>query len=267
MQEFWDRIVNFFKGVGVNFLYGLVILVVGLIAVKIIKTVIRAIFKRRKKDEAMTHFVVSLIDVILKIVVFVSALATMGVNTTSIITVLGTCGVAIGLALKDSLGNLASGILIIFNKPFKKDDYIEAGGVSGSVQEINLFNTTLLTPDNKLIVLPNSVTSGSAIINYNASDIRRLDIDVMLAKGTDLDTVREILSGVVEKSEYRLEEINYEIFLTTQTVGYVVLQLRIWVKSDTFWDAKFALNESVYNATKEAGFLPPNPATDVSLIK
>lgn len=267
MQEFWNSIIAYFKGLGVNFLFGILLLVVGLIVVKLVKIGLKAIFKRRKRDEAMTHFIISLIDVVLKIIVLISALATMGVNTASIIAVLGTCGVAIGLALKDSLGNLASGMIIIFNKPFKKDDWIDAGGVSGSVQEINLFNTTLLTADNKVVVLPNSVAVNNPIVNYNGSDARRLDVDVNVRKGTDLDEVRALLTEIAENDADVSKVIDYQVVLVEQTIGYVNMQLRVWVPSSIWWDCKFRLNESVYNALKKADMLPPSPAMDVTVTE
>ena len=142
MEQFWNDFVNFFKNAGLNILFGIIILVVGLVLCKLIKVILRKILRRSKRDEAMSSFVVSLVDIILKIIVLITALATMGINTASIIAVVGTCGVAIGLALKDSLGNLASGIMIIFNKPFKKDDYVEIAGQEGQITQINLFNTT-----------------------------------------------------------------------------------------------------------------------------
>ena len=143
MEDFGQKIVDFFKNAGWGILFGAIILVVGLVICWVVKKILKAVLlKRAKRDEAMVNFVAALVDVILKIIVLITALATMGINTASIIAVIGTCGVAIGLALKDSLGNIASGIMIIFNKPFKKDDYVEIAGEEGRISAINLFNTT-----------------------------------------------------------------------------------------------------------------------------
>ena len=152
MENFINDVKTFFTTAGLNIVLGIIVIIVGLLICKIVKIVLRRAFRRSKRDEAMSHFIISLTDIILKIIVLVCALATMGINTASIITVLGTCGVAIGLALKDSLSNLASGVLIIYNRPFKKGDYIETPDVAGKVNTINLFNTVLLTSDNKEIV-------------------------------------------------------------------------------------------------------------------
>lgn len=265
MEEFWNKIVSYFQGLGINFLFGILVLVLGLIIAKIVKEALKAGLKRGKRDEAMSHFIVSLVDVVLKVIILVSALATMGVNTASLIAVIGTCGVAIGLALKDSLGNLACGMIIIFNKPFKKGDWVEVGGVSGSVDEINLFNTTLVTADNKVVVLPNSTAVNNPIVNYSGCDIRRLDIDVNVPKGTDLDVVRDILKKIAEEDADVSKEIDYNIVLVEQTIGYVNMQLRVWVPTTNWWDAKFRINETTYNALRDAGLLPPNPACDVTV--
>ena len=145
MEQFWNDFVNFFKNAGLNILFGIIILVVGFVLCKRIKVMLRKILRRSKRDEAMSSVVVSLVDIILKIIVLITALATMGINTASIIAVVGTCGVAIGLALKDSLGNLARGIMIIFNKPFKKDYAVESAEKDGQITQISLINTILGT--------------------------------------------------------------------------------------------------------------------------
>ena len=173
MEEFWQGIVNYFKNAGIDLLFGIIILVVGLIVVRLIKAVLKRILRRAKRDEAMSSFIVSLVNIVLEIVVLITALATMGINTASIIAVIGTCGVAIGLALKDSLGNIASGIMIIFNKPFKKDDYVEIAGEEGRITQINLFNTTLMTDDDTVIIVPNSEAVNNPIINYEGRSEER----------------------------------------------------------------------------------------------
>ena len=171
MEEFWKGVADFFKNAGLNILYGIIILIVGLIVVKLIKEVLKRILRKSKRDEAMSGFIVSLVNIVLEIIVLITALATMGINTASIIAVIGTCGVAIGLALKDSLGNIASGIMIIFNKPFKKNDYVEIAGEEGRITNINLFNTTLKTDDDTVIIVPNSEAVNNPIINYEGCQL------------------------------------------------------------------------------------------------
>lgn len=263
MEEFWKGIVDFFKNAGWNILYGVIILVVGLIIVKLVKAVLKRILRRAHRDEAMASFVVSLVNIVLEIVVLITALATMGVNTASIIAVIGTCGVAIGLALKDSLGNIASGIMIIFNKPFKKDDYVQIDGKEGRITQINLFNTTLLTDDATLIIVPNSEAVNNPIINYEACKNRRVVVDVAVDKGSDIQQVRDILSEVADNEHLLAQDEDYSIVVNGQDTNCVKMQLKCYTATADYWTVKYRLTESVYTAMKNNGFLTPNMQIDV----
>lgn len=263
MEQFWNDVVAFFKNAGLNILYGIVILIAGLILCKVIKEILRAVLRKSKRDEAMTSFVVSLTDIILKIIVLITALATMGINTASIIAVIGTCGVAVGLALKDSLGNLASGIMIIFNKPFKKGDYVEIAGEEGLITAINLFNTTLTTYDNTVIIIPNSQAVNNPVVNYDGCKFRRVVVDVDVPKGSDLDEVKAIVSAVADKEPLLTEEIDYTVRMEEQTPDCVRLKLKAYTDAANYWDVKYNLTENVYDALKAGGLMPPNAQVDV----
>lgn len=265
MEQFWNDFVNFFKNAGLNILFGIIILVVGLVLCKLIKVILRKILRRSKRDEAMSSFVVSLVDIILKIIVLITALATMGINTASIIAVVGTCGVAIGLALKDSLGNLASGIMIIFNKPFKKDDYVEIAGQEGQITQINLFNTTLVTYDNTVIVVPNSQAVNNPIVNYEGCKYRRIVVDVDLAKGTDIEGVKTILANIAENEPLLTKAVDYSVRMEEQTLNSVKIKLKAYAETANYWDAKYNLVEKTYEALKAEGLLSPNAQIDVHI--
>ena len=179
MEKFLNEVKTFFTNAGINILLGIIIIVVGLLVCKIIKRLLKRAFDRSKRDEAMSHFIISLTDIILKIVVLVAALATMGINTASIITVLGTCGVAIGLALKDTLGNIAAGLMLIFLRPFCLKDFVEVnGGQLGTVKELGLFNTTFVTADGLFLVIPNALIWNNPITNFTRNGTRRISITV-----------------------------------------------------------------------------------------
>ena len=253
MEEFWHGVVDFFKNAGLNILYGIIILIVGLIIVKLIKEVLKRILKKSKRDEAMSGFIVSLVNIVLEIIVLITALATMGINTASIIAVIGTCGVAIGLALKDSLGNIASGIMIIFNKPFKKNDYVEIAGEEGRITNINLFNTTLKTDDDTVIIVPNSEAVNNPIINYEGCRFRRIVVDIAVDKGSDIAEVRDIVDKVATAEE----------LLAKEDTNSVKMQLKCFTPTESYWSVKYRLNESVYTALKDAGYLTPNMQVDV----
>ena len=263
MEEFWQGIVEFFKNAGLNILYGLIILIVGLIIVKLIKLVLKKILRKAKRDEAMSSFIVSLVNIILEVVVLITALATMGINTASIIAVIGTCGVAIGLALKDSLGNIASGIMIIFNKPFKKDDFVEIAGEEGRITQINLFNTTLKTDDDTVIIVPNSEAVNNPIINYEACKFRRVVVDIAVDKGCDPDEVRRIVSAVAEEEPLLSKERDHSIVMSGQDTNCVKMQLKCFTLTEDYWTVKYRMTENVYNALKGEGYLTPNLQVDV----
>lgn len=263
MEEFWQGVVDFFKNAGLNILYGIIILIVGLIIVKLIKEVLKRILRKSKRDEAMSGFIVSLVNIVLEIIVLITALATMGINTASIIAVIGTCGVAIGLALKDSLGNIASGIMIIFNKPFKKNDYVEIAGEEGRITNINLFNTTLKTDDDTVIIVPNSEAVNNPIINYEGCRFRRIVVDIAVDKGSDIAEVRDIVDKVATAEELLAKDEGYSIVMNGQDTNCVKMQLKCFTPTESYWPVKYRLNENVYTALKDAGYLTPNMQVDV----
>ena len=262
-EAFLEDVRAYFTNAGMNLVIGILILIVGLIICKIIKVVITRIMRRTKKDEAVVHFVASLIDIVLKICVLVAALATMGVNTASIITVLGTCGVAIGLALKDSLGNVAGGMMIIVNKPFKKGDYINAAGAEGIVQTINLFNTVLLSLDNKEVVIPNGTLSNSNIINFSAMPTRRVDIDVNVAVDTDLVKAQNAILSVC--GAHAKVHSDPEPFVRMNRVenGAIVITVRAWCDTAEYWGVYFDLQEQIREKFLQLGIVVPFPQLEV----
>ena len=194
-----------------------------------------------------------MIVAIVDIVIIILALAIMGLNTASILTVIATGGVAIGLALKDSLGNIASGIIIIINKPFRKGDYIIVSGVEGKVNKINLFNTLLTTWDNKVVVVPNSVAVNNPIINCDTASTRRVDIELGFDYGVDVAKAREIISKIIDLDERVLIEKPYAIVLSQFKESAVNMSVRVWTDTENYWGLKFDLQENIYNELYAAG--------------
>lgn len=263
MQNFVDSITEFSTSTGFKFVIGLIILILGLIICKIIKAIIKRIMKKSNKDEAVMHFILSLIDIILKIVVLIAALATMGINTASIITVLGTCGVAIGLALKDSLGNIAAGIIIIVNGTFKKGDYIVCGGNEGIIQTINLFNTVLLTFDNVQVVIPNGIIATTAVLNNTAMDTRRVDLLFKVALDTDLKVAQDAVYEICDKHEKVMEYPEPVCRIDSQGDSYITLVVRAWCKTEDYWDVHFDLKEQIRQNFMDKGVEIPLPQLEV----
>ena len=256
METFYsylNNVGNFFIDHGWDFLAGLIVLIVGLVLVKLISAIVRKIISKTKSDGAVASFVISMIVAIVDIVIIILALAIMGLNTASILTVIATGGVAIGLALKDSLGNIASGIIIIINKPFKKGDYIIVSGVEGKVNKINLFNTLLTTWDNKVVVVPNSVAVNNPIINCDTASTRRVDIELGFDYGVNIEKAREIISKIIDLDERVLIEKPYAIVLSQFKESAVNMSVRVWTDTENYWGLKFDLQENIYNELYAAG--------------
>ena len=256
METFYsylNSVGNFFADHGWDFLAGLIVLIVGLVLVKIISAIVRKIISKTKSDGAVASFIISMIVAIVDIVIIILALAIMGLNTASILTVIATGGVAIGLALKDSLGNIASGIIIIINKPFRKGDYIIVSGVEGKVNKINLFNTLLTTWDNKVVVVPNSVAVNNPIINCDTASTRRVDIELGFDYGVDVAKAREIISKIIDLDERVLIEKPYAIVLSQFKESAVNMSVRVWTDTENYWGLKFDLQENIYNELYAAG--------------
>ena len=253
MQEIWNKITTFFIEHGMDFVLGLIVLIVGLVLVKIISVIIRKIISKSKRDGAVASFIISLCVAVIDIVIIIGALSIMGLNLASILTVVATGGVAIGLALKDSLGNVASGLIIIVNKPFKKGDYIMVGGVEGKINKINLFNTILTTWDNKVVVVPNSVAVNNPLTNCDTASTRRVDLQLGFEYGTDLEKARMIIATVVEMDERVSIEKPYQIVLTTFKDSSVCMDVRVWTDTEQYWALKFDLQEKLYNALYSQG--------------
>ncbi len=253
VQEIWNKVAEFFVDHGIDFLLGLFVLVVGLIIVKVIGVICKKIASKSKTDGAVASFIISLIMAILDIIIIIAALSIMGLNLASILTVVATGGVAIGLALKDSLGNVASGFIIIVNKPFKKGDYIMVGGVEGKINKINLFNTILTTWDNKVVVVPNSVAVNNPLTNCDTASTRRVDLELGFEYGIDIDEARKIIATVLETDERVSIEQPYQIVLTTFKDSSVCLSVRAWTDTDQYWSVKFDLQEKIYNALYSQG--------------
>jgi small conductance mechanosensitive channel len=253
---------------GANIIFALIIFVVGKWLVeKITNIVIGMMRKSSKIDETLVSFLKNIIYYVLLIVVILTALQQVGVQTTSFLAILGAAGLAVGLALKDSLSNFASGVMIIFFKPFKIGDYVTAGGVSGTVMEIHLFNTEFKTPDNQMILVPNSSITSSSITNVNAHDKRRVDLLVGVSYDDDIKKVKEILTQIVNSHEKVLKEEANKVALSELADSSVNFVVRAWVNTPDYWDVRFDLIESVKLRLDEEGITIPYPQTDVHLYK
>ncbi|HIE54472.1 MAG TPA: mechanosensitive ion channel, partial [Chromatiaceae bacterium] len=199
--------------------------------------------------------------------VVIAALGELGIQTTSFIAILGAAGLAVGLALQGSLANFAAGFLLIVFRPFKVGDVIEAAGVTGKVSDIQIFTTTLKTPDNKTIIVPNGKLGNDNIVNYSTQKTRRVDITVGVAYDSDLKKVRNILEKIVEEDQRILKEPAPQIVVGELADSSVNFFVRVWVNSADYWDVFFDTNEIVKMRLDEAGINIPYPTMDINLRK
>lgn len=251
-----------------NIILALAIFFVGKWVVgEVTNLIIKGLRKSSKLDETLVVFFKNIIYYALLIVVILTALKQVGIETTSFLAILGAAGLAIGLALKDSLSNFASGVMIVFFKPFKIGDFVTAGGVSGTITEIHLFNTEFKTGDNQKILVPNaSITSGS-IINVNAHDKRRVDLLIGVGYEDDIKKVKELLTSIVASHEKVLQDEANKIAVSELADSSVNFIVRAWVNTPDYWDVRFELIETIKTQFDQEGITIPYPQTDVHVYK
>ncbi|WMJ23601.1 mechanosensitive ion channel [Paludicola sp. MB14-C6] len=261
-----DNIINYFKLHTPNIIWSIVILVVGLILVKFFMSILKKIFKKSKLDPICHKFILSFIKVTLYIIVGISALTELGVPPTSLITVLGAAGLAIGLAVQDSLANLAGGFILLFTKPFKVGDYIQIADITGTVKHINVLQTKLDTIDNKAIFIPNGQVSTAKIINYSAEPTRRLDLVFSIGYQADFQFVKQLLTDIVEKNPLTLKDPPPIIRMTEHGASSIKIAVKVWVLTENYMDLNFDLLEEVKLAFDKNKITIPFTQMDVNII-
>lgn len=267
MENFMETIQMMAASYGLRILAALAIFVVGKIVAKSLRSLIRRVMKKKEVDDLLTSFVCTVSYVIMMVVIVIAAIGQLGIQTTSLVVVLGAAGLAIGFALQGSLANFASGILILILHPFKSGDFIEAAGVAGSVENIGLLTTDLKTPDNRKIIVPNSRIMGDNIINYTARDIRRMDLVVGVSYGDDLDKVKEVIEDILSSDERILKEPAPLVGVVEMANSSVNLVVRPWVKTSEYWSLFYYLQETIKKRFDAEGISIPFPQRDVHLYK
>jgi small conductance mechanosensitive channel len=232
-----------------------------------IAAVITALMLKRGMEETLIHFLAQVIYAILMTIVIITSLSTVGVPLTSVAAIVGAAGLAIGLALKDSLSNFAQGVMLVLFQPFKKGDFVEAGGVAGTVQEVRIFSTVLKTGDNKQVIIPNGIIGGATITNYSVNDTRRIDFLMGVSYDDDLKVARDILTKVCADNPLVLDDPKTNIFVMSLGASSVDFAVRPWVKTVDYWAAYGQLLESFKVELEAGGCHIPYPQTDVHFHK
>ena len=234
------------------------------VAKKITKTIGR-LMKAREVDETLNQFLTNIIYTVLLIAVILAALDKLGLPITSLFAIVGAAGLAIGLAMKDSLGNFAAGVMLIMFRPFEKGDYVEVAGVAGTVDEVRIFSTILTTPDNKQIIIPNGLINADTITNYNAKEMRRVDMVFGVGYDDDLKLAREVLTRVCENHPKVLADPALKVFVLNLGDSSVDFAVRPWAKTVDYGTVKGDLLEQAKVALDAAGLNLPYPQSDVHL--
>jgi len=248
---------------GINIFFALAIFIVGRMVIKILINLLRKLLIKSKMDSILINFVSSIVSTILLLFIVIAALNQLGVNTTSLIALIGAAGLAIGLALQGSLQNFASGVMLIIFRPFKAGDFVEAGGTSGVVESISIFTTIMRTGDNREVIVPNGAIYNGSITNYSARDTRRVDMVFGIGYGDDIKKAKEILQGLLDADTRVLKDPAPLIAVGELADSSVNFNVRPWVKSGDYWDVKFDLTEKVKLAFDDNNISIPYPQMDI----
>ncbi len=267
VKDFLDYLVNN-KAITswlISLAIAVAVFIVGRWLAKKVTGVIRTLMLKRDMEETLINFLAQVMYAMLMTVVIITSLNTMGVPVTSVAAIVGAAGLAIGLALKDSLSNFAQGVMLVLFQPFKKGDFVEVGGVSGSVEEIRIFSTILKTGDNKQVIIPNGIVGSGTITNYSVHDTRRIDLVMGVGYDDDLKVVRDVLTRTCAAHPLIMDEPKTNIFVSNLGDSSVDFVVRPWVKTSDYWTVYGDLLESFKLELEAAGCNLPYPQTDVHL--
>lgn len=265
----WNQLLEVLQTKGLDFVVNLAIAIaifyVGRMVIALVVRGLRKILQQQEVDKTLETFVCNLVRIALLVVVIVAAISQLGIETTSFIAIFGAAGLAIGLALQGSLSNFAAGVLIVLFRPYKVGDYIEAAGVAGTIEQVQILTTILITPDNKLIVVPNSQIMQSVITNYSAKNTRRVDLVVGVSYDDDLDKVHNALNALVAEESRILDDPACTIAVSELADSSVNFVVRPWVRSEDYWGVTFDLTEAIKRRFDKEGISFPFPQQDVHL--
>ena len=263
LNSLWQKIGEFVANSGIKIVCSAILLIVCWYLIGFLMKLIRKNRHFSKVDQGAQGFIITCVSVILKVILVLTVAANLGVPMTNVVAIVGSCGLAIGLALQGSLSNFAGGVMLLIFHPFRVGDYIEAGGKEGTVKEINLLSSTLATTDNKDIIIPNATLMNSVITNFSAEDTRRVDLDFTVAYGTDAERVKKVLTVLAEQHALVMEDPAPFARLTRQDSSALVFTLRVWCKKEDYWAVRFDLLEQATSAFEKLQIKIPFPQMDV----
>lgn len=267
MDEIMEKVQEFLALYGLRIVGSVLIFVIGLVIAKVLRAIVRRIMVRSKAAPLLVSFVSQMAYVAILIFVVVAALSKLGVQTASIIAVVGAMGLAVGLALQGSLANFAAGVLLVIFRPFRVDDFVEINGESGTVEDIQILTTTLVTPDNRRVIVPNAQVTGGNIINYTGRGTRRVDLVIGIGYGADIQHAKEAIEAVLRGDSRVLEDPEPVVAVSELAGSSVNLAVRPWVDASEYWNVRFDLLEAIKVRLDREGINIPFPQQDVHLFQ
>ncbi len=267
----WDQVinqlVNWSLDAGKHILVAIIVYVIGHYLIKLLNYLLARFLERRKIEISVQTFVKSFVGILLQVLLIITVVSALGVNTTSFAALLASFGVAIGMALSGNLQNFAGGIIILFLKPYKVGDWVEAQGTAGTVQAIQIFHTILLTADGKLIYVPNGAMSSGTITNYTLTPSRRVEWVIGIEYGEDVEKARQVVLDILKSDERVAKDPAPMVALSELNNSSVDMTIRCWTPNETYWDVLFQTREKIYNAFNAAGIGFPFPQVTVHQAK
>jgi small conductance mechanosensitive channel len=263
IDKYIDSIQDWLVLFGGKLLGAAFILLLGFWIINRLVKFLNRIMILRGIDESLRPFLQTLVSITLKVALFIPVIQLLGLATSSFLAILGSAGLAIGLALQGSLANLAGGVILLTLRPFKKGHSIKAAGETGTVHHISIFNTVLKTVDNQTVYIPNGVLAGSTIINYSDEPTRRIVLDFSI-RHNDIQLAKKVIQEIIQKELKVLRDPNEQIVITGMSDNAVIISARVWVKNEEYWDLKFELTEKLRVALEEQGVSMPAPQMTIS---
>ncbi len=293
-QTFWHEVGEAVLQFGIKVLAALLLFVIGMLLIRWVKSILSRVFARRKTEPTIASFISSFVSISLTVLLVVITVSTLGVNTTSLAALLAAGGMAIGMALSGTVQNFAGGLMLLAFKPFKAGDFIEAQGTSGTVVEVNITATKVLTVDNRVVILPNGALSNGVINNFNGRPLRRVEWNVSVSYGVDAAACKETILAILRNDErvlqedtdmkklykelnisaYQLSTVNYRmdaipapfVALKSLNENDITFVVRAWVRADDYWEVFFRIQERFYTELPKKGFTFAYPHMDVTMV-
>lgn len=259
LEVILGKLIDMGISAGKSILVALIVFVVGRFLISLINKFVAKVLEQRKIDITIQTFLKSLVNILLTLLLIVSVVGALGVNTTSFAALLASAGVAVGMALSGNLQNFAGGLIVLLFRPYKVGDWIEAQGVSGSVSEIQIFHTILTTVDNKVVYIPNGNLSSGVVINYSRKETRRIEWVVGVDYGEDLVKVEQVVKDILAADTRILKEPAPFVALNALSASSVDVTIRVWVAAADYWDVNFEVRKNIYNEFNKQGINFPFP--------